>query len=295
MLRPAVAAAMRPSTNGVTAAPRMPWPVGVGQGAGEHGVELGGVELGVDGDRHSDEHAGVGAAAIGEHRGDLGGGLDGVRHGQPAGAGVEGREPVVAPPEHGHAGGLEVLQRAGQVEERLGTGAHGDDRVVGDGVEVGRHVAGDVGAAVHARRCRRWRTRRSRRRRPGRPTADTVVAPKSHRWARATARSRSAALRAGPRMRSCSPGSRPTRATPSSTAVTAGTAPAAADGGQAAVEGVTVGRRRQAEVGEDRRLEGDDRLRHPATAAATSGDSTGVIAPILPFCRLLRPDRAGSS
>ena len=36
--------------------------------------------------------------------------------------------------------------------------------------------------------------------------ADTVVAPNDHRWATATARSRSAALRAGPRIRSCSSG-----------------------------------------------------------------------------------------
>ena len=52
MLRPAVASAMRPSTNGVTAAPVMPAALGVGQRAGEHGVELGRVELGGDGDRH---------------------------------------------------------------------------------------------------------------------------------------------------------------------------------------------------------------------------------------------------
>ena len=55
--------------------------------------------------------------------------------------------------------------------------------------------------------------------------ADTVVAPTGHPCATATARSRSAALRAGPRIRSCSSGARPSRATPSSTAVTAGTAP----------------------------------------------------------------------
>ena len=38
---------------------------------------------------------------------------------------------------------------------------------------------------------------------------DTVVAPNGHRWATATGRSRSAALRAGPRIRSCSSAAMP--------------------------------------------------------------------------------------
>ncbi len=53
--------------------------------------------------------------------------------------------------------------------------------------------------------------------------AETVVAPYDQRWAMATARSRSATFRAGPQMRSEAP--RPRLATPSSTAVSAGTAP----------------------------------------------------------------------
>ena len=53
----------------------------------------------------------------------------------------------------------------------------------------------------------------------------------------------------------CSLGSSPTRATPSSTAVSAGTAPAGAHRGEAALERLGVGRTRQAEVGEDRRLQ----------------------------------------
>ena len=57
--------------------------------------------------------------------------------------------------------------------------------------------------------------------------ADTVVAPTSQRCPTATATSRSAALRAGPRIRSCSSSVSPSRTTPSSTAVTAGTAPPA--------------------------------------------------------------------
>jgi hypothetical protein len=41
-------------------------------------------------------------------------------HRQPRRAGVERREPVVTPAEHGGADGLEVLQRSGEIEERLG-------------------------------------------------------------------------------------------------------------------------------------------------------------------------------
>ena len=70
--------------------------------------------------------------------------------GRPGRAGVEGREPVVPPAEHRHAGHLEVLERAGQVEEGLGAGAHRDQRVVGDGVEVGGDVTGGLGVAVDA-------------------------------------------------------------------------------------------------------------------------------------------------
>ena len=45
---------------------------------------------------------------------------------------------------------LELLQRPGQVQEGLGSGAHGHERMAGDGAEIGRHVARDLGAAVDA-------------------------------------------------------------------------------------------------------------------------------------------------
>ena len=55
--------------------------------------------------------------------------------------------------------------------------------------------------------------------------AETVVTPMSHFCAAATARSRSATLRVPSRTRASSSSVRPTRQVPSTTAVTAGTAP----------------------------------------------------------------------
>ena len=52
------------------------------------------------------------------------------------------------PTQHRHATGLQVLERAAEVEKCLGAGAHGDDRVDGEGVEVGGDVAGHLGIAM---------------------------------------------------------------------------------------------------------------------------------------------------
>ncbi len=153
---------------------------------------------------------------------------------------------------------LQLLERAGEVEERLGAGAHGDERVVGDGAEVGGHVTGHLGAAVHAADATGGEHRdaggvgqgQRRRHRRG------AVRP---RRATATARSRSAALRAGPQMRSCSLG---VDAHPGD-AVEHGREGGHGAGrphrGDAALERFGVGRLGQAEVGEDRRLERHDR------------------------------------
>ena len=54
----------------------------------------------------------------------------------------------VCQPSTGHAEALEVLERAGQVEERLGARAHRDDRVRRDRAEIGADVAGAFDAAV---------------------------------------------------------------------------------------------------------------------------------------------------
>ncbi len=105
--------------------------------------------------------------------------------------------------------------------------------------------------------------------------ADTVDAPTSQRCATATGMSRSAILRAGPRIRSCSASDSPTRTSPSSTAVTAGIAPPSR---------IAVGAPSSAS-----RLDGDGRPRWEkmvdssattgtpsARAAATSSEQIGV-------------------
>ncbi len=54
-------------------------------------------------------------------------------------------------------------------------------------------------------------------------------------------------------------GSTPTTATPSMTAVNAGTTPGGSDRRDTEVERLAIGGRRKPEVREDRRFEGDDR------------------------------------
>ena len=232
--------------------------LGVGQGGDQDVVEGGGVEGVVHRDRDGEEDAGVAAGPVGQHRGHRPGRVDAVGHGEPGGPGVEGREPVVAPAQHRHARRLQVLERPREVEEGLGAGAHRDERVVGDGIEVGGDVAGDLRAAVDAADA------------PGREDADARRVGQGQRGRRrssrrtatpaatATPRSRSAALRAGPQIRSCSSASTPTRGTPSSTAVIAGTAPPArtvATQRSSASRLAGWGRPR---CREDGRLEGDD-------------------------------------
>ena len=122
--------------------------------------------------------------------------------------------------------------------------------------------------------------------------ADTVVAPRSQRCARATGTSRSAALRAGPRMRACSCSATPTRATPSSTAVTAGTAPAAR---MAPVQRSSA----SALAGDgnprwEKMVDSSATTARPsARAAATSGDTTGSITAAV--CRQRRTSRVTAS
>ena len=224
-LRPSVASAMRPSTNGVTAAPTMPARSHSSWAQRQHGVELVGIELVGLRDRDTDEDARRRPRALAQRRHDLGRRVDAMRHAQPRRARVERGEPVVPPPEHRHTDRLEVLERARQVEERLRPGAHGDDRVVGQRVEIGADVAGQLGAAVHAtdpsgrehldarRRSQRDRGRDSRRtERPPLRHGDREVA------------FRGLARRTEDRGRAPISSS-PTRATPSRTAVSAGTAP----------------------------------------------------------------------
>ena len=280
MLRPAVAAAMRPSTNGVTAAPEMPAASASASAPASTASSSSGSSSSARGSaRPAARRSPAGCGWRG--RGDLGRRFDAVRHRQTRRPRVERREPVVAPPEHGHACGLEVLERARQVEEGLGTGAHGDHRVVGDGVEIGRHVAGGLDAAVHAADAAGGEHADPRRRRRGPATPDTVVAPNGQRWARATGRSRSAALRAGPRIRSCSSGSMPDPGHAVEHGGHRRHRSPVADRREAAIERLAVRRRRQTEVGEDRRLQGHDGL--------TSGQCGGDLGRALRFDHVATP------
>jgi hypothetical protein len=86
---------------------------------------------------------------LGEAR-ELGDVLDARRNGETAGAHREGRKLVTGHTQHGHADRFQVFERARQVEERLGTGAHRHHWVRGECAEVGRNVAVFVDAAVHA-------------------------------------------------------------------------------------------------------------------------------------------------
>ena len=133
----------------------------------------------------------------------------------------------------------------GEVEERLGAGAHRDDRVVGDGVEVGGDVAGDLGAAVHAADAAGGEDARSP---PPRPAPATPT-----RWSPRTAIA-GRSPRAGRARRPCAPGRGSARARPTSM-------PTRADA-------VEHGRHRRHGAGVADRRRGSDRAprRWPATA-----------------------------
>ena len=180
------------------------------------------------------------------------------------------------PPEHRHPDRLEVLERPGEVEERLRPGADRDHVMVGEGIEVGGDVAGELGP--------RWTP-------PMPPVANTetpaAAAMRHRRRHRRGAelpalgdRHRDVALghlagrpedAARPRRRR-----RPTRTVPSSTAVTAGIAPPSR---------IAAAQRSSAS-----RLAGDGRPRlekivdssattgaPSASAVATSSEQVGVI------------------
>jgi len=95
--------------------------------------------------RHDEEAAPIAERPGGQH--DLGcimGRVHLMGDRQPASARPERRKAaaVRAEPDDRDAERLEPLQRARQVEERLGPGAHGDHRMAGQGGEVGALVAG---------------------------------------------------------------------------------------------------------------------------------------------------------
>ena len=134
----------------------------------------------------------------------------------------------MAPPQNGDADRFEVLERPGQVEERLRPGAHGHDRVVRERVEVGAHVAGDLGTPVDATDAAGGEDLDTHRGRDVRPRPTRSWRPTAHRCAIATAHVSLSRLAGRAEDAVVFAGSRPTRATPSITAVRAGTAPAVA-------------------------------------------------------------------
>ena len=225
-LRPSVASATRASTNGVTAGPVIPARVASRSavarastmGLGRQGVGFG------DGNGHEDTTLVAELPRRGRDGRGLGGGVDAVGERQPARPHPERRQLVCAEAEHRHAEHLEVLERAGEVEEGLGARGHRHDGVRGERAEVGADVARGLGASVHPAdaaggedadaHLRSERQRRRDRRRAERPACAT-----------ATGKSRAATLREPASRRSCSDGSSPTRGTLSTTAVTPGTAP----------------------------------------------------------------------
>ena len=176
--------------------------------------------------------------------------------GSPEDGRVEGREPVVAPAQHRHPGRLQVLERPGEVEEGLGARAHGDERVVGDGVEIGRDVAGDLRTAVDAADA------------SGREDLDAggVGQRQRGRDGRGAVRPRrchrdSQVALGGLGRRAAEPvvlgGVHADPGNAVEHGRDRGGGAARPDGGDAALERVAVGRLGQAERREDRRLEGD--------------------------------------
>jgi hypothetical protein len=75
--------------------------------------------------------------------------IDASRNGDPTRSHGERRQLVDTQPQHRNAQGLEVLERAGQVEERLCPRADRDHAMASNRPEVGADVAGQVGVAMH--------------------------------------------------------------------------------------------------------------------------------------------------
>ncbi len=179
MLSPPVASAMRPSRNGVTAAPTMPSWSASRRAWSSAASSFVGVELVAGRDRRRDKDAGARAGAADEDPCHLVGIVDPMRDREPGRSGVERRKLGVVPTEHRHAARLEVLQCAAEIEEGLRPRADRDDRPRRERVEIGRDVPGGVGTAVDApdsaRRehrdpgAGRDRQRRAHGRRPERP------------------------------------------------------------------------------------------------------------------------------
>ncbi len=232
--------------------------VTVGEGLIERRGQLAWVEFGVLWNRHGQQHARRRPRRRRVDAGDLVGRLDPVRRLQTRRPGVERREPVVLPAEHRHPDRLEVLERPGEVEKGLRPGTHRDHVMMGEGVEVGGDVAGELRTAMDAADA------------AGGEHRDAGGGGDRHRGRHR----RGAELPAlGDRHRDVALGHLAGRSEDAADLAVVQSDPhrpvedgrdcryraAVTDRRRTAVERLAVGRRRQAEVGEDRRLERDDR------------------------------------
>ena len=162
------------------------------------------------------------------------------------------------PTQHGNADGLEVLERSWQVEERLRSGAHRDNRMVGESIEVGADVAGRPGTAVHAtdpaggehgHPGRRGQGQRSRH--GGRPALPLLCDGDGHvTLGDLSGLTQDAGVLVGVEAHASDTVEHRRDGRYGATL---------ADGEEAAVERLGVGGRGQSQVGEDRRLECDHR------------------------------------
>ena len=185
--------------------------------------------------------------------------VDADRRAVAAGAAVEAGQLVRAPADDRHAPGLEHLQRAADIQDRLGPCADDRDRGPGQLVQVGRDVQGvlpspmdaaDATGREHPDACQRARDHRRRDRgaRPARTTQHAPTGSDARPWARQRA------------CASCSSAasSSPTEMRPSWVAMVAGHGAAGPDRGLRPPRSIQVGGPRQT-MRDERGLEGDDR------------------------------------
>ena len=104
------------------------------------------------GDRIGDQHTAlVVQLTLGaEHGGQLRRGIHAVVHAETGLTGIEGGQLLRAVADHGHALGLEIFQREAEIEDGLRARADDHDRRLGQFLQIGGDVHGDLRAPVYA-------------------------------------------------------------------------------------------------------------------------------------------------
>ena len=208
-LRPSVASPMRPSTNGVIAAPVTPERSHSSSASRSTSVEVGGVEFGFDGNRHREQHArrraGSGRRRCGPPRRPTR--PDGERASRTSGCRTPGTSRAAI------RGPVRLPSRGTPSVRGRSRNAFAPADTVITGCEAIASRSAEMSPVSSAPRCTPPIPPVANTDTPAAAAiatdADTVVAPNSQRWPTATATSRSAALRAGPRIRSCSSSVKP--------------------------------------------------------------------------------------